>query len=209
MTKLRISADLQGWIEARKRFRLSHEQVQMARELGMNPKKLGKLANHKQEPWKEPLPQFIHTLYRKRFGKERPDTVVSIEERARQIAEKKAANRQEKRLRENVKVGIACYLPEQWDRLREISDDADHLEKTHAEWAAVLEGQWAALVKEGLVPEKVMIDVNEIEAWCRARELPINASSRSRYAAELLRLRQQREEEKNGSSGISGCEVKT
>jgi len=30
----------------------------MARELGMNPKKFGGLANHDQESWKSPLPQF-------------------------------------------------------------------------------------------------------------------------------------------------------
>jgi hypothetical protein len=34
----------------------------MARELGMNPKKLGKLDNHDQEPWKLPLPEFIRKL---------------------------------------------------------------------------------------------------------------------------------------------------
>ena len=31
----------------------------MARELGMNPKKLDKLDNHRQEPWKALLPQFM------------------------------------------------------------------------------------------------------------------------------------------------------
>ena len=41
----RIPANLQPWIDARRKFRLSHEHVQMARELGMNPKKLGKLDN--------------------------------------------------------------------------------------------------------------------------------------------------------------------
>jgi hypothetical protein len=41
----RIPASLQPWIDARRRFHLSHEHVQMARELGMNPKKLGKLDN--------------------------------------------------------------------------------------------------------------------------------------------------------------------
>jgi hypothetical protein len=59
--KPRIPEDMQRWIEARKRFHLSHAQVQMARELGMNPRKLGSLANHKQEPWKAPLPVFIET----------------------------------------------------------------------------------------------------------------------------------------------------
>src|SRR6516162_2076551 len=76
----RIPASLQPWIDARRRFHLSHEHVQMARELGMNPKKLGKLDNQHQEPWKLPLPQFIRKLYFKRFGKERPNAVRSIEE---------------------------------------------------------------------------------------------------------------------------------
>ena len=75
----RIPANLQPWIEARRKFHLSHEHIQMARELRMNPKKLGKLANHDQEPWKLPLPEFIKTRYFKRFGKGRPDVVRSIE----------------------------------------------------------------------------------------------------------------------------------
>jgi hypothetical protein len=59
---------IQGWVGARKRYHLSHAQVQMARELGLNPRKLGKLANHRQEPWKAPLPQFIEHIYVKRLG---------------------------------------------------------------------------------------------------------------------------------------------
>ena len=43
------------------------------------PKKFGKLANHKQEPWKMPLPLFIEHLYRKQFGRERPEAVMSLE----------------------------------------------------------------------------------------------------------------------------------
>src|ERR1700737_3096035 len=64
---------LQAWADPRKRHRLSHAHVQMARELGMNPNKLGKLDNHRQEPWKAPLPEFIEHLYLKRFGRERPE----------------------------------------------------------------------------------------------------------------------------------------
>jgi hypothetical protein len=65
----------------------------MARELGMNPHKLGKLDNHDQEPWKMPLRQYIEHLYRKRFGKPCPDTAMSIEERWRLEMEKKEARR--------------------------------------------------------------------------------------------------------------------
>jgi hypothetical protein len=59
----------------------------------MNPAKLGKLDNHKQEPWKAPLPQFIEDLYFKRFGKTAPDVVLSIEERAHREQQKKEARR--------------------------------------------------------------------------------------------------------------------
>lgn len=97
MSGIRIPANLQLWIDARKRFHLSHAQVQMARELGLNPKKFGSLANHKQEPWKLPLPQYIENIYFKHFGKEMPETVTSIEDRARQIAAKKLARREAKR----------------------------------------------------------------------------------------------------------------
>jgi hypothetical protein len=73
MSRGRIPERLQVWIDARTRNHLSHAHVQMARELGMNPKKLGKLDNHRQEPWKQPLPAFIEHLYFKRFGQRRPD----------------------------------------------------------------------------------------------------------------------------------------
>ena len=63
----------QEWIEAKKMFHLSDTHIQMARELGMNPKKFGSLANHKQEKWKAPLSEFIEELYYKRFKRERPE----------------------------------------------------------------------------------------------------------------------------------------
>lgn len=57
------------WDTAQKRHRLSSEVIQMAKALGLNPKKFGSLDNHKQEPWKSPLPDFIRDLYEKRFKK--------------------------------------------------------------------------------------------------------------------------------------------
>lgn len=56
------------WRKVKKQYRLSHEVIAMAKKLGLNPKKFGGLANHQQEPWKEPLPEFIRTLYQERFG---------------------------------------------------------------------------------------------------------------------------------------------
>jgi hypothetical protein len=101
MSNTKSSRDLQVWVDARRRFHLSHAHVQMARELGLNPKNFGKLDNHDQEPWKAPLPAFIERLYMKAFGKERPDIVMSIEERVRAKNAKRAARKEARRRARN------------------------------------------------------------------------------------------------------------
>jgi len=97
--ELRIPEHLKPWIEARRRFHLSHMHIHMARELGMNPKKFGKLANHRQEPWKAPLPIFIESIYFKRFGEEKPDRIMSIREVASAQQAKRAARKLAKQAR--------------------------------------------------------------------------------------------------------------
>ncbi len=100
--KKKIPDKLKIWIDARKRFYLSDMQVQMARELGLNPKKFGKLANHKQEPWKEPLPDYIETLYYKRFKRDKPEQVRSIE----RIVKDRNKKKEEKRIRKGAKINL-------------------------------------------------------------------------------------------------------
>ena len=75
-----IPNKLRPWIEARKKYHLSHAQIQMARELGLNPKKFSNLSNTKQQPWKLPLSEFIEDIYFKHFKKKVPDSVKSIEQ---------------------------------------------------------------------------------------------------------------------------------
>ena len=67
----------------------------MARELGFKPDSLRKIDNHKQEPWKTPLPQHIENLYEKRFKRQKPEVVKSlrqqlIEDEIKRKAKKKA-----------------------------------------------------------------------------------------------------------------------
>jgi len=71
----------------------------MARELGLNPKKFGGLANTKQEPWKLSLPDFIEEIYFKHFKKNQPDNVRSIEQMVRDYTRKKE-ERRDRRLKE-------------------------------------------------------------------------------------------------------------
>lgn len=86
---------LEKWLVAKKKFRLSDMHIQMARELGLNPEKFGKLDNHKQEPWKAPLKDFIEDIYRNRFRKPEPDTIKTVEEL---ILEKKNKKEERKNL---------------------------------------------------------------------------------------------------------------
>jgi hypothetical protein len=107
MSTPRIPQKLVPWFEARKKYRLTHAQVQMARELALNPKKLGGLANHRQEPWKLPLPKFIEAIYFKRFGVERPVEVISLE----QVVARDLAKRERKREAKQGRLGESAPPP--------------------------------------------------------------------------------------------------
>jgi hypothetical protein len=80
----------QEWVDARNRYHLSHTHIQMAREIGLNPEKLGKLANHKHEPWKLPLLEYIEERYLKHIKKRSPENVITIEQLVKIKAQKKA-----------------------------------------------------------------------------------------------------------------------
>ena len=90
-------AILEKWMVAQKRHRLSDKQVQMARELGLNPDKLGKIDNHRQESWKAPLPQFIESIYFKRFKREEPETVKPEMEAKKKLQKEKKEERRKQR----------------------------------------------------------------------------------------------------------------
>ena len=65
----------------------------MARELGLSPKNFGRYANTKDQPWKLPLGEFIEASYLKRFKKDAPDHVLSIEQMAADHLAKRAAKK--------------------------------------------------------------------------------------------------------------------
>lgn len=75
-----LEKKLQPWMTARRQFGLSHAEIQMARELGMNPKKFSALATEKQQPWKRPLGEFIADCYFRQFKRELPERVRTLEE---------------------------------------------------------------------------------------------------------------------------------
>lgn len=87
---------IEEWIEAQKRHQLTDCQVQMARELGFKPDSLRKIDNHKQEQWKVPLPDYIESLYEKRFKREKPLIVKPLIEQLREYKLMKEKKKKEK-----------------------------------------------------------------------------------------------------------------
>jgi len=75
-----MAVKIEKWVASQKKHKLSDKHVQMARELGLNPDKLGKIDNHMQETWKAPLPQFIEEIYFKRFKRKEPLSVKPLKE---------------------------------------------------------------------------------------------------------------------------------
>lgn len=96
-------AILEKWMVAQKKHRLSDKHVQMARELGLNPDKLGKIDNHTQETWKAPLPQFIEEIYCKRFKREAPEAVKPLKQIMAEQEKKKKEQKKAKEIRRKLR----------------------------------------------------------------------------------------------------------
>jgi hypothetical protein len=93
---------------------------------------------------------------------------------------------QSKESKNRMVVGFAWYRPEQWQRVRDISADADALEDSYEEWLRLAEEKRRELQSGGLHVERVDIDSEQLILWCNERGLEVNAQTRSRYAVEKL-----------------------
>lgn len=66
---IKMSYSEQQWQEAKRRCRLSDEDIQLARRLGLNPRSLIKNIPSKFEPWKAPVSEWLHEIDAKRRKK--------------------------------------------------------------------------------------------------------------------------------------------
>ncbi len=81
-------------------------------------------------------------------------------------------------------VGVGWYKEDQWDLLRENSEDRDELEDTYSEWVAHASDSVKQISKFGYVVEKIDIDVNELIEWCNKEKCVMNGESRSLFISE-------------------------
>jgi hypothetical protein len=94
--------------------------------------------------------------------------------------------KQSKESQNKMVVGFAWYRPEQWQRVRDISTDADSLEDSYEAWLKLAEGELKKFQSSGLRVEKVDIDSEQLILWCNEQGMEVNSKARARYAAEKL-----------------------
>jgi hypothetical protein len=82
--------------------------------------------------------------------------------------------------------GIGWYRPEQWQRLLEISVDADRLENTHAEWLAIAEKTVKDLEGLGVSIVKVDVDVEELRSWSQQKGVSVDGNARAEFIADKV-----------------------
>ena len=87
----------------------------------------------------------------------------------------------------NTRFAYAWYKPDQWNQLRSVSIDRDRLEETFAEWESHAKSSFENYRTNGLDIFKIIIDVNELVAWCKKEGKDIDGAARSELAAIKLK----------------------
>ncbi len=87
--------------------------------------------------------------------------------------------------------GVAWYRREQWPLLRENSADAEDLEETYDEWLEFAKDALLNFARKGSPMRRIDVDVEELIAWCREENRPLDANARAAFASEKLHRERQ------------------
>jgi len=88
-------------------------------------------------------------------------------------------------MKEKTVLGIGFYRREQWPLLLDTAADSHLLEKTYDDWMEVLDSSIEKIRANGLEPELVDVDVEELLAFCKEHGLQNNGSARARFISLL------------------------
>jgi hypothetical protein len=89
-----------------------------------------------------------------------------------------------------LRIGIAWFDREQWNRLTEVVPDRSELDDTFEAWERSARKAIKNFERNGQTIEKVQIKVEELLAWCLINGTSPNGASRSNYVSEVLKIRE-------------------
>ena len=84
-------------------------------------------------------------------------------------------------MNENNKIGIGFYKEEQWETLKALAVDKEHIENTFSEYKDSMNKSIREMKKIGLDPIMIPIDVLEAYVWCQEKSYPFDGESRASY----------------------------
>lgn len=94
-------------------------------------------------------------------------------------------------------MAVAWWREDQWDHLREVSEDRDRLEESFEEWESTAQIMLADVrdqVKgKGIRVVPCLVDIDEMLAWCNEQDMAVNAESRAAYVGRMHEQLQQLE----------------
>jgi hypothetical protein len=80
-----------------------------------------------------------------------------------------------------IALGVTWYDRSQWERMREVACDPEQLGSTYEEWLANAKKGMKYLAEQGIQPERVMVNVDELIAWCRNQGCRIDGAARTQF----------------------------
>ena len=89
---------------------------------------------------------------------------------------------------ESMRVGIAWYSEDEWNKLTEVVPDRDELDGSYPEWEKNAHQALQRLRNEGFAAMPVMVDVAELKVWCEVEGRPVDSAARAYYVSHLLKL---------------------
>jgi hypothetical protein len=87
-------------------------------------------------------------------------------------------------------VAVPFFQEAQWDRLRQVAADPEHVEASHGEWLAKLRRVEVDMKRIGVLLRTVDVDLDELTRFCNENALPNTRENRAKFAMALLRERQ-------------------
>jgi len=84
-----------------------------------------------------------------------------------------------------VVAGIAWYRPEQWSLMLSLIPDPEVFPRTYEEWLARASDMLRELSKQGVVVQKVDVDLKALLAWAAEQGRVPDGAARAEYAQHL------------------------
>jgi hypothetical protein len=85
--------------------------------------------------------------------------------------------------------GVAWYTEREWARVKAVAADPERFEATFAEWLTMAEDSLERMLRAGMLGERVLINADELLAWCEAQGRPNDAAARAAFVSDLMRSR--------------------